>query len=56
MDDKRKDERRQPLSDAEKVQLGTVLPQEQRETDRRDQQSDGRDTQIASDDAEKEST
>ena len=36
MDDKRKDERRQPLSDAEKVQLGTVLPQEQRESDRRD--------------------
>jgi len=43
MDEKRKDERRQPLSDAEKVQLGTVLPQEQRESDRREEQIDDRD-------------
>jgi hypothetical protein len=46
MDEKRKDERRRPLSDAEKLQLGTVLPQEQRENDRRSEQSD-RDAQKA---------
>ncbi|GEM_PF-6861264 len=52
MEDKRKDERRRPLSDAEKLQLGTVLPQEQRESDRRSEQSD-RDAQK-SDGGEKE--
>jgi hypothetical protein len=52
MDDKRKDERRQPLSDAEKVQLGTVLPQEQRETDRRNEESGDRDAPITDDAAE----
>lgn len=52
MDDKRKDERRQPLSEAEKIQLGTVLPQEQRESDRRDEESDDRDSRVANDNAE----
>lgn len=32
---KRKRERRQELSHAEKMQLGTVLPEEQRERERR---------------------
>lgn len=49
MDDKRKDERRQPLSEAEKIQLGTVLPQEQRESDRRDENCDARKSQIDDD-------
>lgn len=49
MDDKRKDERRQPLSEAEKIQLGTVLPQEQRESDRRDEQSGDCKSQIVDD-------